>query len=48
MTSKEGDHGRATYVVRTGYMREGPVQYPTLGSLVSKELGRPARSCRTS
>jgi hypothetical protein len=39
MTSKEGDHGRATYNLRTGYMPQGPIRYPTLGSLVSKELG---------
>src|SRR5688572_27056522 len=36
VTSKEGDHSRATHVVRTGYKSEGPVQYPTLGSLLSK------------
>ena len=41
MTSKEGDHSRATYVVRTGYKSEGPVQYPTLGSFLGKELGSP-------
>ncbi len=41
MTAKEGDHGRATSYVRTGYVPGGPIQYPTLGSLVSKELGRP-------
>jgi hypothetical protein len=39
MTSKEGDHGRATYLLRTGYLPQGPVQYPSLGALVSKELG---------
>jgi len=39
MTSKEGDHGRATYLLRTGYVPQGPVEYPVLGSLVSKELG---------
>ena len=39
MTSKEGDHGRATYLLRTGYVPQGPVEYPALGSLVSKELG---------
>ncbi len=39
MTSKEGDHGRATYLLRTGYLPQGPVEFPTLGSLVSKELG---------
>jgi hypothetical protein len=41
MTAKEGDHGRATQFVRTGYVPGGPIHYPTLGSLVSKELGRP-------
>jgi hypothetical protein len=41
MTAKEGDHGRATAYVRTGYVPSGPIHYPTLGSLVSKELGRP-------
>jgi uncharacterized protein (DUF1501 family) len=39
MNSKEGDHGRATYLLRTGYVPQGPVAYPTLGALVSKELG---------
>src|SRR4051794_24091699 len=38
MTSKEGDHGRATYYLRTGYLPMGPVRYPTLGSLVANEL----------
>jgi hypothetical protein len=38
MSSKEGDHGRATYHLRTGYMPQGQIQYPTLGSLVAKEL----------
>lgn len=41
MTTKEGDHGRATYQLRTGYTQQEPLQYPTLGSLVSKELGDP-------
>jgi hypothetical protein len=39
MSTKEGDHGRATFLMRTGYLPQGPIQYPTLGSLVSKELG---------
>jgi hypothetical protein len=39
MTSREGDHGRATFLLRTGYAPTGPIQYPTLGSLLSKELG---------
>jgi hypothetical protein len=39
MTSREGDHGRATYLLRTGYLQQGPIRYPALGSLVAKELG---------
>src|SRR5262245_9385518 len=39
MNSKEGDHGRATFLLRTGYLPQGPIQYPSLGALVSKELG---------
>jgi hypothetical protein len=39
LNSKEGDHGRATYFLRTGYVPQGPVEFPTIGSLVSKELG---------
>ncbi len=38
MSTKEGDHGRATYNLRTGYQPQGPVRYPTLGSLVAKGL----------
>jgi len=38
MSTKEGDHGRATYFLRTGYAPQGQVQYPSLGSLVAKEL----------
>ncbi|MGE3807266.1 MAG: DUF1501 domain-containing protein, partial [Gemmataceae bacterium] len=39
LTSKEGDHGRATFLMRTGQLPQGPIQYPTIGALVSKELG---------
>jgi hypothetical protein len=39
MSTKEGDHGRATFLVRTGYNQTGPVQFPSLGALVSRELG---------
>jgi len=38
MSSREGDHGRAAYLLRTGYLQQGPIRYPSLGSLVSKEL----------
>jgi hypothetical protein len=40
MSTREGDHSRATHLMRTGYVPQGPIQYPTLGSLLSKELGR--------
>ena len=39
MSTKEGDHTRATYLARTGYLPQGPIRYPTMGSLFSKELG---------
>jgi hypothetical protein len=38
MSTKEGDHARATQYCHTGYVPQGAVRYPTLGSLVSKEL----------
>lgn len=41
LSTKEGDHSRATYLMRNGYLPQGPIRYPTLGSLVAKELGRP-------
>jgi hypothetical protein len=40
MTTKEGDHGRASVLLRTGYLPNGPIQYPSIGSLVAKEIGR--------
>jgi hypothetical protein len=39
MSTREGDHSRATFLMRTGYLPQGPIQFPTLGSLISKELG---------
>jgi hypothetical protein len=39
MRSNEGDHGRGTFLMHTGYLPQGPIQYPTLGSLISKEIG---------
>lgn len=41
MFTAEGDHGRGTQLMLTGY-RPGnaAVRYPSLGSLVSKEVGR--------
>src|SRR5262245_27865645 len=31
MSTREADHGRATYQMRTGHIPGGPVQYPTIG-----------------
>jgi uncharacterized protein (DUF1501 family) len=42
VSTKEGDHSRATYLLRTGYVPQEPIQYPTFGSLLSKELEDPA------
>lgn len=40
LSTKEGDHGRGTYVVRTGQKPQGPIQFPAIGSTISKVLGR--------
>jgi hypothetical protein len=42
MSTKEGDHSRGTYFLRTGYVSSGPIQYPAFGSLIAKELGEPS------
>jgi uncharacterized protein (DUF1501 family) len=42
MSTKEGDHGRATYQVKTGNLPQGAIEFPTFGALVSKELADPA------
>jgi hypothetical protein len=39
MSTKEGDHGRATFLMRTGYLPVGSIQYPSIGSIISRELG---------
>jgi len=39
MSTREGDHGRATEDLRTGYRPQGPIQFPVLGSLVANECG---------
>jgi uncharacterized protein (DUF1501 family) len=39
MTSKEGNHGRATYLLHTGYAPSGGIVHPGIGSIVSSEIG---------
>jgi hypothetical protein len=39
MTTKEGNHGRATYLLHTGYAPSGGIVHPGIGSLVASEIG---------
>jgi hypothetical protein len=42
MSTGEGAHGRAKYYLHTGYREgQGGLVYPSIGSIVSAELGRP-------
>lgn len=38
LSTREGDHGRGTFTMRTGHQPDPLVRFPTLGSLVSKAL----------
>src|SRR5262249_39191164 len=38
MTTKEGNHGRATYLLHTGYAPSGGIVHPGIGSLVASEI----------
>ena len=40
-TSKEGNHQRAQYLLRTGYAPNPSVAYPSHGAWVTKKLGEP-------
>jgi Protein of unknown function (DUF1501) len=42
LNGKEGQHPRATFLMHTGYLPSPAVKYPTLGSIVAKEIGHPA------
>jgi uncharacterized protein (DUF1501 family) len=39
MTSREGNHGRATYLLHTGYAPSGGIVHPGFGSIVASEIG---------
>src|SRR4051794_34381188 len=39
ISTKEGDHTRATQLLHTGYLTPPTIQFPTIGSLIAKELG---------
>lgn len=38
LSTKEGDHGRGTYLMHTGHVPGGPIRHPTIGSSLSKHL----------
>lgn len=41
MSTREGDHGRARDHLRCGYLPQGPIRFPVLGSLVAHQQGPP-------
>ncbi len=41
MNTVEGDHGRGTFLMRTGYAPLGPLRYPPLGAGLAKQLADP-------
>src|SRR5438105_5286942 len=40
MSSKEGNHGRATYLLHTSYPPSGGIVHPGFGSIVANEIGK--------
>jgi uncharacterized protein (DUF1501 family) len=40
MTSREGNHGRATYLLHTSYPPSGGIVHPGMGSIVARSLGQ--------
>lgn len=39
LSTKEGDHGRGTHMMRTGHKPMGAIQWPSMGAALAKELG---------
>jgi hypothetical protein len=39
MTSREGNHGRATYLLHTSYPPSGGIVHPGIGSITAREIG---------
>ena len=48
MTSKEGNHQRAQYLLRTGYSPNPTVAHPSLAAWVAKRLGEPSSGLPSS
>lgn len=40
LTSKEGNHSRGQYLMHTGYIPNPTLKHPSLGSIVSHQIGR--------
>ena len=38
MTNREGEHQRATYLMKTGYLPVGGVRFPSIGAVVANEI----------
>ncbi len=38
LSTLEGDHGRGTFLMRTGHPPMGPIRYPSIGSSLAKQL----------
>lgn len=43
LTSREGNHQRASFLLHTGYAPSASVQYPALGAIAAQEIGDPER-----
>lgn len=39
LSTGEGDHGRGTYLMRTGHTPMGPMEYPCIGAALANQLG---------
>jgi hypothetical protein len=39
MTNKEGEHQRASYQMHTGYVPTGGLKHPSMGAIISAEIG---------
>ena len=39
LSTKEGDHTRGTHLMQTGHSPMGPINYPSMGSVMARELG---------
>jgi hypothetical protein len=40
MSTKEGEHERASQIMRTGYTPQAGIQFPNFGAVAAKDLGR--------